>query len=148
MPGPVPKDPTLRQRRNRAPTAAHLIVQNPVASVPELPARGGRRRWHALTIAWWEKVWSSPMAGEFLDGDIPRLWLLADLWDQYWRHATTSLAAEIRLQSQCFGLTPIDRRRLQWEVEKVEAVTRKRPIVDPVAKGDGDDPRARLRIVK
>jgi hypothetical protein len=30
------------------------------------------------------------------------------------------MANEIRLQRQCFGLTPLDRMRLQWETEKAD----------------------------
>ena len=61
--------------------------------------------------------------------------MLADLMDLYW-YGKRDLAGEIRLQGQCFGLTPIDRRRLQWEVQRVEA-ERKKPerdsAVEPVA---------------
>ncbi len=47
----------------------------------------------------------------------------ADLIDDYWGAEgtkKTQLAAEIRLQCQRFGLSPIDRRRLQWEVARGE----------------------------
>jgi hypothetical protein len=36
-----------------------------------------------------------------------------------------ALSAEIRLQRQCFGLSPIDRRRLQWEIERTEEAQEK-----------------------
>ena len=39
--------------------------------------------------------------------------------------AAAALANEIRLQRQCFGLTPIDRRRLEWEIEKAEGANAK-----------------------
>jgi hypothetical protein len=88
------------------------------------------------------------MAAEFLDVDIQGLYVLAALIDQFWNQGSTALAAEIRLQRQCFGLTPIDRRRLQWEVERVEEVAdrrRRKPrgATEPVA-----DPREALRAVK
>lgn len=66
------------------------------------------------------------MAPEYDDSDIHGLYLLADLIDCYWAadHAKgmtkKELAAEIRLQRACFGLTPIDRRRLQWEIERAD----------------------------
>lgn len=66
------------------------------------------------------------MAPEFIQSDIHQLYILADLIDQYWRESSTkkgsspALATEVRLQRQCFGLTPIDRRRLEWEIEKAE----------------------------
>lgn len=71
------------------------------------------------------------MAPEFIQSDIHQLYILADLIDQYWRESATkkgslpALATEIRLQRQCFGLTPIDRRRLQWEIEKAEGANAK-----------------------
>jgi len=118
--------------------------------IPTLPARG-RRKWHALTLSWWEDVWASPMATEFLRADLHGLYILADLVDQYWRKPVAKLAAEIRQQRQCFGLTPIDRRRLQWEVEKVEEAEAKRKKRQPLstpAVNEGGDPRNILRAVK
>jgi hypothetical protein len=50
------------------------------------------------------------------------------------------LAGEIRLQRLCFGLSPIDRRRLQWDIDRgdeaeaktaARKVTRAKPKRDP-----------------
>ena len=88
------------------------------------------------------------MASEYLDADIHSLYILADLIDRYWRKPTPALAAEIRLQRQCFGLTPIDRRRLQWEVEKVNRATRQKgPEEKPKPSGRTRDPREYLHVV-
>ncbi len=143
MPGPVPKPSSMRQRRNKVSTASVLSATPPPAEVPELPARG-RRKWHPMTLAWWNDVWLSPMAPEFLQADVHGLYILADLIDAYWKRPTTTLATEIRQQRQCFGLTPIDRRRLQWEVAKVESAEARRPVrkVQP-----GEDPRKLLSLV-
>jgi hypothetical protein len=65
------------------------------------------------------------MAPEFDESDIHGLFLLAVLVDQFWTEPSQQLAAEIRLQRQCFGLTPIDRRRLQWEIDRGEAAAAK-----------------------
>lgn len=122
-------------------------------AVPALP-KG--RRWRAETKAWWADVWASPMAGEFVDGraDIHGLFVLAVLVDDFWSEPTTALAAEIRLQRQCFGLTPIDRRRLQWEIERGEEATertrRRRAEPAPAAAASGGqaaDPRSLLHAV-
>jgi hypothetical protein len=99
---------------------------------------------HPATLAWWASIWSSPMAGEYDPSDIHGLAMLADLYDAYWalppEKAITKkeLAGEIRLQRQCFGLSPIDRRRLQWEIDRgdeaqANTVARKRatPRKDP-----------------
>lgn len=155
MPGPLPKDPAIRQRANRAATRATLPAEGRARrqKAPGLPPRAAGA-WHELTRAWWRDVWRSPMAGEYLKADLHGLYVLADLIDRYWTEPSVGLAAEIRLQRQCFGLTPIDRRRLQWEVERVEAATRQRPPAPPEGTGSArpgappaDDPRALLAVV-
>ena len=62
------------------------------------------------------------MAPEFLEADVHGLFLLAELEDDFHKaerpRDRVELAKEIRLQRQAYGLTPIDRRRLQWEVDR------------------------------
>ena len=147
MPGPIPKNPATRQRRNKTATRAELTTEErPRKRAPQLP-RG--RAWHKLTRAWWREVWASPMADEFLDSDVHGLYILAELVDQFWTVPTKELAGEIRLQRQCFGLTPIDRRRLQWEVTRVEEQTTRRAQRRVRQAQDGElDPREALRAVK
>ena len=111
-------------RRNRSATKATLTAQLPEdIDIPTLPDRD--LGWHTLTVKWWNDVWSSPMAPEYDSSDLHGLFVLADLLDAYWcepsAKARSGLAAEIRLQRQCFGLTPIDRRRMQWEIERTDA---------------------------
>lgn len=94
---------------------------------------------------WWREVWSSPMAEEFLRGDEPALFRLVALVDTYWRTMDLEVAREIRLLEREFGLTPLSRRRLEWNVAKIEdAVDRlrerrgKRP---KIINGSVSDPR-------
>lgn len=149
---PLPKNPATRQRRNKHSTARTLEGLPADAAVPALP-KG--RRWRAETKSWWADVWASPMASEFVHGraDIHGLFVLAVLVDDFWSEPTTALAAEIRLQRQCFGLTPIDRRRLQWEIERGEEATertrRRRSEPTPLAaasEASASDPRAILHL--
>src|SRR5688572_21266126 len=112
---PTGKHPSVRARRNKTSTAATLSVVHNVQA-PELPER--ETPWHPQTISWWIDTWASPMAPEFHKSDTHGLFLLALLIDDFWTAPSTALAAEIRLQRQCFGLTPMDRRRLQWEIER------------------------------
>lgn len=140
MPGPLPKDPALRVRQNRSSTRATLRSVPRRASIPGLPAA---REWHPLTRDWWADVWRSPMAEQYLDADVHGLFILAQLVDAFWTAPTTALAAEIRQQRQGYGLTPIDRRRLEWEVRRAE---------DEPAKGAAGtsrraDPKAVLRAL-
>ena len=142
MPGPIPKNPQVRQRQNKAATQAKLeVVEEARTRAPKLPRRDDGKKWHPMTRAWWRDVWHSPMAAEYLESDKHALFRLAMLVDKFWHSPSKDLAAEIRLQQQCFGLSPIDRRRLQWEIERVNSAGRRKPerAVQPV-----DDPRAAL----
>lgn len=152
--GPPPKDPKLRQRRNKAPvTAAKLVIGSDAQPAAEfghaLPKRGADEPpWHPETLTFWKEVWASPMAAEFISADVPGLVLVARLVDKF-NYGAIELAAEIRLQRQCFGLTPLDRRRLQWEIERVEAAERRRPTRPAGGLATGTrDPRRTLRAVK
>jgi hypothetical protein len=123
----MPKDPALKQRRNRSATRAVLdgeYVQRKRA--PSLFRRGEGATWHPMTRAWWRDVWRSPMAAEYVQADIHGLYRLAVLIDQFWAEPTKELAGEIRLQQQAFGLSPIDRRRLEWTIGQAEGASSKR----------------------
>jgi hypothetical protein len=108
-----------------------------------MPKREDGKKWHPLTVAWWKDVWHSPMAREFLEVDRHALIRLAMLIDRFWEAPAKELAAEIRLEQQAFGLTPLDRRRLQWTVEQEEARTRTRQV--PV-ETEAVDPRKILKV--
>lgn len=141
---PLPKH--APQRRNKTTSRATLSPVHDVEA-PELP---DDRMWHPQTLKWWNDTWASPMAPEYDPSDVHGLFVLAVLIDDFWVRPTWALAAEIRLQRQCFGLSPIDRRRLQWEIEKVdEAVDRgrRRRATAPPAKKPPKDPLAALRAV-
>jgi hypothetical protein len=155
----LPKDPAVRQRRNKASTRAELRTEPKPAKAPELPYRGkDAKPWHTLTREWWKDTWSSPMAPKFLIADKHRLYMLAELVDAFWYEPTVTLAAEIRQQSGCFGLTPIDRRRLEWNIRddrRTEAEEEHRPAmkgagraIRPSAKAGAADMRSLLQVVK
>lgn len=134
---------------NKTTTAAMLSTDTPTAiKTPKLPEREGHE-WNALTLKFWRDVWRSPMAPEFLQADVHGLFVLAELVDQFWANPDVKLAAEIRQQRQCFGLTPIDRRRLQWEVKRVEEGRRlpAKPKDEAKAARDEFDPRQLLTVV-
>jgi hypothetical protein len=187
MPGPPPKAPGLRQRRNKASTRARLSSSGrpPRDGVrpPALPIRGcacggpapeparkkkrgrGRPRnpapvcgacngtgvvpWNPQVKAWWARLWSSPMAAEYIEADLDALFMLASLKDEFWTRSPGNgkLAGEIRQEEARFGLTPLDRRRLEWGLDKP-------PEDDDDGKGKADDdtpvvdPRVAMRLVK
>lgn len=161
MPQPK-KHSSVRARANKASTAAVLVdaalsavdapdddesVEECPVIRPDLPRRDGG--WHPQTLEWWEDLWAAPMAAEYHSSDRHALFLLAILIDDFWLEPSQKLAAEIRLQRQAFGLTPYDRRRLEWTIVTAEqakerggphrAVGRSAP--QPQA---GDDPRLAL----
>ncbi|MBN1954281.1 MAG: hypothetical protein JW900_04435 [Anaerolineae bacterium] len=146
MKGPPPKDVKLRQRRNRAPTR-RTFDRGKVARkyAPRLPGLGPGRTWHPLTVAWWRDVWHSPLAEAYLEVDRHALYRLAMLVDMFWQEPSKALAAEIRLEQQAFGLTPVDRRRLEWSVE-VEQEQRGRIMRAPADADAGEDPRNVLKV--
>lgn len=114
---------------------------------PDLPAG---REWHPLTCEWWSDLWSSPMAGEYHSSDRHALFILAALIDAFWVEPSKELAGEIRLQRTAFGLTPYDRRRLEWTIESAEEAkdrgNKRRTAAKPPPERK-DDPREMLRMV-
>lgn len=152
------KDPSVRARANKSSTAATLISA-PKGQAPELPVKvdrdGNPVAWQAMTVQWWADLWAAPMAAEYHESDRHALFVLAALMDDFWcapsPTARKEAATEIRLQRQAFGLTPYDRRRLEWTIETAdEAKDRgserraRRGAVQPKA---GADPRSVLRAV-
>lgn len=148
---PPMKPAATRRRANKSSTNATLVREHDVMA-PALPDKG--EPWHELTVQWWVDMWASPLAPEFEKlTDTYGLFMLAQLRDDFWSvppdkpRVRAELAAEIRLQEQRFGLSPLDRRRLQWQVEATEEAQdkgrqrRSRTIeqVDP-----SDDPRTAL----
>ncbi len=125
MPGPPPKPDHLRQRRNKATTRAKLPppTAKRKGGNPRLPARGkGRGKWHPRVTAWWNDVWNSPMAAEYLRVHRHGLEALAELRQQFHTaedpRKIVGLHAEIRQSQRDYGLTPLDLRRLQWEIRR------------------------------
>lgn len=114
------KHPSHRARRNQTPGAAtlHVVQQGEAPSLPE-------REWRPETLQWWADVWASPMAPEYDHSDRHGLFVLAVLMDKFWTEPSTALAGEIRQQRTPFGLTPYDRRRLEWEIDRGDAAAEK-----------------------
>ena len=144
--GPAPKPAHLRQRANRKSGAD--VLEAPVdVEVPEIP-NPDERKWHPLTLRSWDNAWKSAMACKWLDSDVDGLGRVAILWDEYYKEPKAAMLGEIRLQEQRFGLSPLDRSRLQWEVnrgEEAEQELRRRQQPAVVVAGD---PRKLLRMAQ
>ena len=151
MRGPSPKASALRQRRNKAATRAQFSTDEARQShPPDIPPLKemfpkAKRDWHPMTVAWWADIWKSPMADEFLQADMHGLYRLAVLINNFWRRPERKLAGEIRLQQAAYGLTPLDRRRLEWEVQRAQGEKTEPAQPKPRTR---IDPRRVLRAVK
>jgi hypothetical protein len=143
--GPAPKPAATRQRTNKPPVRPAELDSAPMGKLPNLPRRDDGRPWHRLTRSMWRDVQRSPMVAEYLLADLHRLYVYAETYEQFWRTGDVKYAAELRNQGQYFGLTPLDRRRLQWEVQKVEKAA-EREEAPSRARVQGD-PRALLHTV-
>lgn len=142
--GRHPKPLALRQ--NRTKKAGFATLTEPESfEVPEIPNPDGRT-WHPLTVESWERAWGSPMSTQWLPTDTDALGRLAVLWDEFYKAPDTKTMAEIRLQESRFGFSPLDRSRLQWEVNRAEGSEQRRPA-RPVRR-EASDPRALLTAVK
>jgi hypothetical protein len=154
------KDVSVRARRNRASTAATLSEDGSARKAPALPDRplrddGAEDPWHPAVVDLWADVWASPMAAEYHPSDRHQLYVLMTIYHDFYAAVSSTgrreAATEIRLQRMAFGLTPYDRRRLEWTIEGAEdakARGRQRRSTPPSAAGPAKpDPRAGLRAV-
>lgn len=150
MPGPAPRDPSVRARRNKSSTRAVLSADHDIEA-PPLPDGFA---WHSLTQQWWDDIWSSPMAPEYADSDINGLYRVAMLYNDFWMAETYKERADIQVRLEKadadYGTNPMARRRLEWQVEQSEDSkargSKRRTAEAPVQSSPppSDDPRLKL----
>src|SRR5690242_11487915 len=104
MPGPAPKEPSTRARRNK--TATRATLKRHTKEAPSIPARAAG--WHEMTAQWWADVWASPMSQEWDESDVHNIYLLAMVYDDIWTAESPrdrkEAAAEYRQQRKDLGL--------------------------------------------
>ena len=149
MPGPKPKDPELRARRNKASTHDVLDPNERVAKVPPLTKDIlGVEHIRPQVHRWWRVVWRSPMAPRWLEADVEVLYLIATLRNKFVGDPTPTLASEIRQQEARLGLDVMARRRADWRIENSRVERAEAPAVSaPDVPEDEEDPRKLLRLV-
>jgi hypothetical protein len=155
---PAPKHPGARARRNKSATAATLQVREPSEiNVPTPPEHPDECEWHPQAVQMWNGLWASPMAPEYDSSDVHGMFVLLLLYDAFYKTTSATLraklAAEIRLTGQRFGTSPLDRRRLEWQIEQSEDAKargqRRSAQETPIAPRTGSqDPRGALRAIK
>jgi hypothetical protein len=145
MPGPSPKDPETRARRNRASTAASIEAE--AAGMAQL----GRKRpngqaWRPQTRRWWREIWGSGLSGRWIDAHVGGLRMLAEIVDDFWAAETAAdrraAHAEIRLASREFGLSLMSLRSMGIEIRRPQAASAPPPAPLP----PGTDPRKVLSL--
>lgn len=77
--------------------------------------------WAPAVVDWWNDIWSSPMAKEFVDSDIHGLYLacyyLHESINPFYRLTDRLSAAKMFEQTvKNYGLTPSARETLRWQV--------------------------------
>lgn len=150
--GPAPKPAHLRQRTNRKAGATTIVAPDAPrkkSDIPEIP-NPDDRAWHPLTRSAWANAWASPMASQWIETDWDALGRLALLWDEFYKKPSADALKEIRLQSALFGLSPLDRSRLQWEVNRAD-VAEKQQLqrqTPPIRRTGTHDPRVLLMPTK
>lgn len=83
------------------------------------PALAGSSSLPKAARDWWRDVWRSPMAAVFVEADVPALARACRLVArEVVGEASTGELAELRQLEDRFGLSPLARRRLQWEIEQ------------------------------
>ena len=103
------------QRRNRNPLRAGEWVLLPEGGrkgpAPSCAGYGLNR----ASQTWWRSIWRSPMATQWVDGDVPALLELAVLRERL-LDGKISVASEVRLRSNEFGLSPAGRQSRRWMI--------------------------------
>ena len=112
MRGTPPKP--AHQRRNRNPLRGGDWVLLPEGRKGPAPSCAGYGLSRA-TQAWWRAIWRSPMATQWNESHVPALLELAILRDQLMA-GETKVAAEVRIRSDGFGLTPAGLQQRRWMI--------------------------------
>jgi hypothetical protein len=119
VPSPIPKHPSERRNRNQKQGGEWIVLpaDGYKGKIPSLAGLGLNKGTHA----WWKKIWRTPMATQWTEGDIPALLELAALRERL-LDGKISIAGEVRLRSDQFGLTPAGRQQRRWVITEEDAV--------------------------
>lgn len=123
MPGPAPKDPGVRARRNRSSTRRTLSAEHDIKAppLPKLPDV----EWLPITRKWWRELWMSGMAPEYLEVHRYGLFRVAMLFNKFFDPDTElkqQLEIQVRLEKAeaDYGINPMALRRLEWQIEETQ----------------------------
>lgn len=112
--GPLPKDPSQRARRNKAPQLRVVEVDPGVQpDLPQLVAGGVELEWPDATLRWWAHLGEWPTSPDFTALEWDYHLETARLHALFWLGLGDKFAGEIRLRMAKIGVTPEDRARLK-----------------------------------
>ena len=124
MPGPPPKDPSQRRRRNAGPSELILPKTGRPGAPPAFPMPDPSDLERGL----WAELWSTPQAVAWeqlgwtrVVARYCRMTLLAEQPE-----SPVALAAEVRQLEDRLGLSPMAMRRLMWKVDDRDELAEKR----------------------
>jgi hypothetical protein len=125
MPGPPPKDPSQRRRRNAGPAVTLLPKSGRPGDPPAWPLPTSTD----AELSLWVELWSTPQAVAWEQhgwtrtvARYARLTVAAEIPD-----APSSLLAEVRQLEDRLGLSPMAMRRLLWQVDDRDEIADRRP---------------------
>lgn len=145
--GRAPKAPDERRNHHSPRRGDWTELPHEVAHpVPRLPPRGaGRGAWAPRTRAAWRSWWSDPASTQWTAADEDLVLHLADVYEEWIRAPSASLASEARQLRDSLGLTPKGRQDRRWRT----GCDPKDIPADPPRRGRADTARrARLSVVK
>jgi hypothetical protein len=140
--GPAPKDASVRARANKASTKATLYAIEGEVTIPPMPAAEHyvpcpfpessefyyEAFWYPAVEQWWIDIWSSPMSSEFSESDMHGLYMGCMFLQETInpRNKATERAAfatKLEQINRNYGLNPMARRSLQWEIDRGDEAT-------------------------
>lgn len=129
MPGPAPKDPTLRRRRN-LPARGDWIDLEPLDKLllPALP----EGEWSDRTRTAWRAWRNDPATAMYGPADTQAVIDLAYIYEQWVNDGTAALAAEIRQRQDALGLSPKGKQDRRWRLAR--GSERDQPRLAPVTR--------------
>lgn len=105
--------------------------------------------WFPAVKDWWTDIWSSPMSSEFNDSDVHGLYLGCMFFQESLNPLNKmaermSAATKFEAVVRNYGLNPMARRALQWEIDRGDTAdkrTRARKMAERSPVKAVDDPR-------
>lgn len=140
VPGPLPKHPSERRRRNLSPSTVYLPAGGRKGPTPGFPLDGPS----AQELEVWKELWQTPQAvmwekiGFGCNHAVARYARILIQAEN--GIARASLLAEVRHLERTLGLDPVSMARLRWEIVPDEDLDGPSPVAD-------DLQRLRKRVV-